>query len=65
MSEVLYYTTKETAAMLNISPRTLENWRNLRQGPAFVKFGTRVLYSTQTLAEYAASNTVSTMPARR
>lgn len=53
-----YYTTKEAAAMLKLSPRTLENWRNLRQGPAFVKFGSRVLYSSEALAAYAAANTV-------
>jgi DNA-binding transcriptional MerR regulator len=64
VSDVLYYTTKEVAAMLKISPRTLENWRNLRRGPAFIKFGTRVLYSSQTLAEYAAINTISTVPTR-
>lgn len=57
----IYYTTKEVAAMLKISPRTLENWRNLRQGPAFVKFGARVLYSSEALAEYAAANTIGSV----
>ncbi len=54
----IYYTTKEVAAMLKISPRTLENWRNLRQGPAFAKFGSRVLYSSEAIAAFAAANTV-------
>lgn len=53
-----YYNTKEAAALLKLSPRTLENWRNLRQGPAFVKFGSRVLYASEALASYAAANTV-------
>ena len=60
MTGTIYYTTKETAEKLRVSPRTLENWRNLRQGPAFMKFGTRVLYSAEAIAEYAAKNVVST-----
>jgi len=58
VSQPIYYTTQEVAAMLKLSPRTLENWRNLRQGPAFVKFGTRVLYSAEAIADYAAANTI-------
>lgn len=62
MSGPVYYTTKEAAAMLKLSPRTLENWRNLRQGPAFIKFGSRVLYSSEALAAFAAENVIGTTP---
>jgi hypothetical protein len=64
MTEVIYYSTKEVAAMWKISPRTLENWRNVRQGPAFLKFGSRVLYSSEALADYAAKNVIGTTPTR-
>ncbi|MEZ2417664.1 helix-turn-helix domain-containing protein [Luteibacter sp. RCC_6_2] len=60
----MYYNTKEVADMLRISPRTLENWRNLRQGPAFTKFGSRVLYSSEALAEYTAKHTIGATRAR-
>ncbi|MEZ2417665.1 helix-turn-helix domain-containing protein [Luteibacter sp. RCC_6_2] len=58
MSKELYYTTKEAAAMLKLSPHTLEKWRNLRQGPTFLKFGSRVLYSSEALSAFAAANTI-------
>jgi len=64
MTKPIYYTTQEVAAMLKISPRTLENWRNLRQGPVFMKFGSRVLYSEEALAEYTSKQSVPTTPAR-
>ncbi|QDE38443.1 helix-turn-helix domain-containing protein [Luteibacter pinisoli] len=63
MSQAIFYTTKEVAAMWKVSPRTLENWRNLRQGPAFVKFGSRVLYSSEALEEFAARNAIGTQAA--
>ncbi|MGN6479485.1 helix-turn-helix domain-containing protein [Luteibacter sp.] len=65
MTGTIYYTTQEVAEKLRLSPRTLENWRNLRQGPAFIKFGTRVLYSAEALEEYAAQQTVAIEPRRR
>lgn len=35
---------KELARRWNISHRTLERWRYIGQGPAFLKLGGRVLY---------------------
>jgi hypothetical protein len=61
MTLEVHYTTKEAAALLGLSPRTLENWRNLRQGPTFLKFGSRVLYAESALKAFAASNTITTM----
>ena len=40
-------TTVETAQILGLSPRTLENWRNgdpPHRGPAFLYVGSRVRY---------------------
>jgi hypothetical protein len=37
-------TQGQLAVRWNISPRTLERWRWLRQGPAFIKLGGRVVY---------------------
>lgn len=34
----------ELARRWRISPRTLERWRWLRQGPRFLKLGDRVIY---------------------
>jgi predicted site-specific integrase-resolvase len=34
----------ELARRWNVSPRTLERWRWLGQGPAFLKLGGRVAY---------------------
>ena len=34
---------KETAAVLNLNPRTLRNWRVEDQGPKFIKLGKRMV----------------------
>jgi hypothetical protein len=55
MSDLKFYSAREAADLLRLTEGTLRNWRNKRVGPAFVKFGTRVLYSEDALAEYAKS----------
>ncbi|TBR39267.1 MULTISPECIES: helix-turn-helix domain-containing protein [Dyella] len=65
MSDLLYYSTKEAAGILKLSPRTLENLRNKRQGPDFIKFGSRVLYSEEALKDYVSRNLVVTKKPRR
>ena len=40
----LYFHTREAAALLSLSPRTLEKLRVTGGGPAFHKFGRRVAY---------------------
>ena len=35
--------TKEAAALLAISPRTLENWRQVGIGPKYQKIGNRIV----------------------
>jgi predicted DNA-binding transcriptional regulator AlpA len=36
--------TKAEADRLNLSPKTLENWRSIGVGPPFLKLGARVVY---------------------
>jgi helix-turn-helix protein len=50
-----YLTNSEAAAYLNLSPRTLENWRVLGGGPRFRKFGRRVIYAIDDLELWAVA----------
>jgi hypothetical protein len=49
--------TRQAAAVLGISPTTLEIWRSNRVSnqPAFVRVGRRVLYERQALAAFIDS----------
>ena len=38
-----------------ISPRTLERWRWLKTGPAFIKIGGRVVYAIQDVEAFEAA----------
>jgi hypothetical protein len=44
----------QLAERLNISPRTLERWRWLGEGPPFLKVGGRVVYRLQDVERYEA-----------
>jgi excisionase family DNA binding protein len=48
-----YLTTPNAASYLGLSPRTLEKFRVVGGGPAFHKFGRRVLYSYEDLETWA------------
>ena len=45
---------EELARRWRISPRTLERWRWLKQGPAFLKIGGRVAYRLEDIEAYEA-----------
>ena len=45
---------RELAERLNISPRTLERWRWLGEGPPFLKIGGRVVYRLLDIERYEA-----------
>ena len=49
-----YVGTREAAAFLELSPRTLDRYRVTGEGPAFHKFGTRVRYARADLEDWAA-----------
>ena len=64
-SHTRYLTNSEAAAYLNLSPRTLENWRVLGGGPRFRKFGRRVIYAVDDLELWAVAQAcVSTSDAK-
>lgn len=44
----------EVARRWQISPRTLEAWRWLKQGPAYLKIGGRVLYKIEDVETFEA-----------
>ena len=52
-----FLTTDEAAALLRLSPRTLEKHRVLGGGPRFRKFGARVVYAMADLRTWADSHT--------
>lgn len=60
MEAVINLTPEELAARLRVSLRTLEGWRNRRQGPSFRKFGRRVLYPLDLLERWENDRTVPT-----
>ncbi len=49
-----YMGTREAAALLGLSPRTLDRYRVTGQGPAFHRFGTRIRYARADLVAWAA-----------
>lgn len=44
----------ELSRRWGISPRTLERWRWLRQGPAYLKIGGKVVYRLDDIDAYEA-----------
>ena len=54
-----YLTQEEVAAVLRLSPRTLERHRLAGTGPAYVKLGRRVIYKQASVEAWAAANTFS------
>lgn len=45
----------ELAVRWRISPRTLERWRWLRRGPAYLKLGGSVAYAMEDVLAYEAA----------
>ena len=46
----------QVARRWNLSERTLERWRWLRQGPPFLKIGGRVIYRIEDIEAYEKLN---------
>ena len=51
-----FLTEQQAAARLQLSPRTLRNWRNLSQGPAALKLGGAIRYHAAVLDAWALGN---------
>ena len=47
----------DLARRWNISPRTLERWRWLGQGPRYIKIGGRVVYREEEVESFEAQRT--------
>ena len=54
-----YLNTREAAALLGLSPRTLDRYRVSGEGPAFHKFGNRVRYCRADVVQWAAERRVT------
>jgi hypothetical protein len=52
---VRHFNQVDLARRWNVSPRTLERWRWLRQGPQYLKIGGRVIYRLDDIEEYEAA----------
>lgn len=46
----------ELSRRWSLSPRTLERWRWLKTGPAWLRAGGRVLYRLEDIEEYEQAN---------
>jgi predicted DNA-binding transcriptional regulator AlpA len=47
-----YLDTPELAERWGVSARTIEGWRRRRKGPAFIRIGSLVRYSTEAVETY-------------
>lgn len=45
----------ELSRRWSVSPRTLERWRWLKQGPGYIKIGGRVVYTLDDVEAFEAS----------
>jgi predicted site-specific integrase-resolvase len=54
-SVIRHLTQGQLAERWNISPRTLERWRWLGEGPRFLKLGGRVIYRLEDVEVYEAN----------
>lgn len=52
----------ELSRRWSISPRTLERWRWLGQGPRYLKIGGRVVYRLEDVEAFEAERTHSSTP---
>jgi predicted site-specific integrase-resolvase len=59
---------KQLAERWNVSPRTLERWRWLGQGPVYLKLGGRVIYRLDEIEKFEAerlhANTTGALASR-
>ena len=53
-----YLSTRRAAAILGLSPRTLDRYRETGKGPAYHRFGQRIVYRRDDLEAWAAKRRV-------
>jgi hypothetical protein len=62
---VRHFNQVDLSRRWSISPRTLERWRWLRQGPPYIKVGGRVLYRLDDVEAFEAAQRRAPSPAGR
>ena len=50
----------EAAPLLRLKVKTLQEWRQLKRGPRFVKLGRRVFYPRGEIERFIEANVVNT-----
>lgn len=55
-------TQDELAAVLDVSPETLREWRRIKQGPDYVKAGKNVMYREKDVMRWIERNIVPIVP---
>jgi hypothetical protein len=50
-----HMTQLDLARRWRVSPRTLERWRSLRQGPPYLKLGAIITYRVEDIETYEAA----------
>jgi hypothetical protein len=55
----------ELSRRWSVSPRTLERWRWLGQGPQFLKIGGRVVYRVEDIEGFETQQLQTITPARK
>ena len=60
--ETVEISSKETAILLHISPRTLEKWRPLRKNLSFIRTPGAVVYKLSDVLEFKNSLIVKAVP---
>ena len=58
-----YMNTRQAAAWLGLSPRTLDAYRLTGEGPPFYRFGRRILYRRRDLGRWAAARRMNSTSA--
>ncbi len=53
----MFIDQKELSKRWNVSPRTLERWRWMKEGPNYVKIVGRILYDLEHIKQYEKENT--------
>lgn len=43
LSDDQHISTREAARLIGVAPKTLQNWRNRREGPAFYRVSARAV----------------------
>jgi predicted site-specific integrase-resolvase len=56
MPTIKCYNERELAVLLGLSVKTLQKWRGVGSGPAYIKLGSRVVYNDDDVAAFVAAN---------